>query len=137
VLRERGFQSTKLASTGGFLREGNTTVLIGVEDHKVEDVKAILHATCRERTKVVTAGSPIHALEGVFASQPMEGPVGGSSVFVINAEEFVRLCRRRGGVRRPAVRRGRAPAPRLPARPRPRRPSPPRGSPAPPGWPWA
>lgn len=91
ALRERGFQSTKLASTGGFLREGNTTVLIGVDDHKVEQVKDILHATCRERTKVVTAGSPIHALEGVFASQPMEVPVGGAIVFVINTDEFVRL----------------------------------------------
>ena len=91
VLRERGFQSTKLASTGGFLREGNTTVLIGVDDHKVEDVKAILHATCRERSKVVTAGSPIHALEGDFASHPKEVPVGGAIVFVLNTEEFVRL----------------------------------------------
>lgn|SRR5690625_950174 len=91
ALRERGLQSTKLASTGGFLREGNTTVLIGVEDNQVTVVKDIIHATCRERTKVVTAGSPIHALEGVFASQPMEVPVGGAIVFVINTEEFVRL----------------------------------------------
>ncbi|MER3557036.1 MAG: hypothetical protein C4302_03585, partial [Thermus sp.] len=30
ALLEKGFQSTKLASTGGFLREGNTTLLIGV-----------------------------------------------------------------------------------------------------------
>jgi len=91
ALAEQGFQSTKLASTGGFLREGNTTVLIGVDGHKVPQVKEIIHATCRERNKVVTAGSPIHALEGVFASQPMEVPVGGAIVFVISTEEFVRL----------------------------------------------
>jgi uncharacterized protein YaaQ len=91
ALSERGLQSTKLASTGGFLREGNTTVLIGVEDHKVDTVKEIIHATCRERTKVVTAGSPIHALEGVFASQPMEVPVGGAIVFVLDTVEFERL----------------------------------------------
>lgn len=91
ALGESGFQSTKLASTGGFLREGNTTVLIGVQDHKVPEVKEIIHATCRERTKVVTAGSPIHALEGVFASQPMEVPVGGAIVFVLSTDEFVRL----------------------------------------------
>lgn len=91
ALSEQGYQSTKLASTGGFLREGNTTVLIGIDDHKVPQVKEIIHATCRERNKVVTAGSPIHALEGVFASQPMEVPVGGAIVFVIATEEFVRL----------------------------------------------
>lgn len=91
ALAEKGFQSTKLASTGGFLREGNTTVLIGVEPHKVGVVKEVIHNTCRERNKVVTAGSPIHALEGVFASQPMEVPVGGAIVFVLSTDEFVRL----------------------------------------------
>ncbi len=91
ALSEQGLQSTKLASTGGFLREGNTTVLIGVDDHKVPKVKEIIHNTCRERTKVVTAGSPIHALEGIFASQPMEVPVGGAIVFVLSTDSFERL----------------------------------------------
>ena len=91
VLRERGFQSTKLASTGGFLREGNTTLLIGVGDEDVAVVEEIIHANCRERTKVVTAGSPLHAVEGAFASQPMEVPVGGAIVFVLSTDEFVRL----------------------------------------------
>ncbi len=91
VLRERGFQSTKLASTGGFLREGNTTLLIGVGDEDVAVVEEIIHANCRERTKVVTAGSPLHAVEGAFASQPMEVPVGGAIVFVLNVEAFHRL----------------------------------------------
>jgi uncharacterized protein YaaQ len=91
ALRERGHQSTKLASTGGFLREGNTTLLIGVEDKDVPMVKEIIHANCRERTKVVTAGSPLHAVEGAFASQPMEVPVGGAIVFVLPVDDFSRL----------------------------------------------
>lgn len=91
ALREHGHQSTKLASTGGFLREGNTTLLIGVEDREVASVKDIIHANCRERTKVVTAGSPLHAVEGAFASQPMEVPVGGAIVFVLAVESFDRL----------------------------------------------
>jgi uncharacterized protein YaaQ len=91
TLREKGFASTKLASTGGFLREGNTTLIIGVEDRDVATVQEIVRANCRERTKVVTAGSPLHAVEGAFAAQPMEVPVGGAIVFVLNVEAFHRL----------------------------------------------
>jgi uncharacterized protein YaaQ len=91
ALRERGFQSTKMASTGGFLREGNTTLIIGVEDKDLAVVQEIIHSNCRERTKVVTAGSPLHAVEGAFASQPMEVPVGGAIVFVLAVEAFHRL----------------------------------------------
>ena len=35
-LMEAGFGATKLATTGGFLRAGNTTLLIGVEDERLE-----------------------------------------------------------------------------------------------------
>jgi uncharacterized protein YaaQ len=86
-----GLQSTKLASTGGFLHEGNTTLIIGVEADAVERVKAIIAATCRERTKITSASSPIHAVEGVFASQPMEVPVGGAIVFVLSVDAFERI----------------------------------------------
>ena len=34
ALTEENFQVTKMASTGGFLKSGNTTLLIGVEDNK-------------------------------------------------------------------------------------------------------
>lgn len=91
ALASDGLQSTKLASTGGFLREGNTTLLIGVEDDDVGRVTQRIHDVCRKRSKVVSAGSPIHALEGVFASQPMEVPVGGAIVFVLAVENFVRV----------------------------------------------
>lgn len=90
-LAERGLQSTKLASTGGFLHEGNTTLIIGVADTEVEPVKGIIRDTCRERTRMTPATPPIHALEGVFASQPMEVPVGGAIVFVLAVEAFERL----------------------------------------------
>ena len=35
-LMKEGYQITKLSTTGGFLRAGNVTVLIGVEDDKLE-----------------------------------------------------------------------------------------------------
>lgn len=36
ALVEHGFRVTRLASTGGFLRRGNTTMFVGVEDFSVD-----------------------------------------------------------------------------------------------------
>ncbi len=36
ALIEQGFRVTRLASTGGFLRKGNTTLLVGIEENAVE-----------------------------------------------------------------------------------------------------
>lgn len=91
ALVEKGLRATKLASTGGFLREGNTTLLIGVDAGRVERVKAIIADTCRERTTLSSAATPVHALEGVFAGQPLEVPVGGAIVFVLSVDAFLRL----------------------------------------------
>jgi uncharacterized protein YaaQ len=45
ALVEQGFRVTRLASTGGFLRKGNTTLLVGVEEANVERVIAIVRRT--------------------------------------------------------------------------------------------
>lgn len=42
ALVEQGFRVTRLATTGGFLRRGNTTLLTGVEDSQVEQAQAIV-----------------------------------------------------------------------------------------------
>ena len=41
-----GHRVTRVASTGGFLRRGNVTLLIGVEEQQVEPVIDILRDTC-------------------------------------------------------------------------------------------
>ena len=84
------FSSTKLASTGGFLREGNTTFLIGVEDDKVERVKALIRKTCKERTKLMPTQAYLNGGESLFAA-PMEVSVGGAVVFVLPLDEIIRL----------------------------------------------
>ena len=38
ALTKKHFPITKLATTGGFLKAGNTTFIVGVEDDKVEEV---------------------------------------------------------------------------------------------------
>lgn len=38
------FRVTRVASTGGFFRKGNTTLMIGVEDGKVEDAIEVIRS---------------------------------------------------------------------------------------------
>ena len=38
-LTSEGFHITKISSTGGFLMNGNSTFILGVEEKDVEDVK--------------------------------------------------------------------------------------------------
>lgn len=49
VLTKNNFRTTKLASTGGFLRAGNTTFLCGVEDERVNELLTLINGTCGNR----------------------------------------------------------------------------------------
>lgn len=48
ALTSEGFRITSVASSGGFLRRGQTTAMIGVEDDQVERVLEIVRATCTQ-----------------------------------------------------------------------------------------
>lgn len=48
ALSEKGYRSTKLSSSGGFLKRGNTTLLIGVEDEQVDEVVEIIRVVVAE-----------------------------------------------------------------------------------------
>ena len=85
-----GFRSTRLSSTGGFLRSGNTTLLIGVEDKKVEEVCQIIRDVCQSRTQVVNPVTPMASTLESFTSFPVEVVIGGAIIFVIDVERFER-----------------------------------------------
>ncbi|MBQ6520050.1 MAG: cyclic-di-AMP receptor [Anaerolineaceae bacterium] len=42
ALTERKFRVTKIASTGGFLRKGNATLLVGVDDDKLDEAIGLI-----------------------------------------------------------------------------------------------
>lgn len=88
-LVSKGYRSTKLSSTGGFLRAGNTTLLIGVDGERVEDVLAIIRSVCRTADRPGTSSAPIEQLPGVTA-QPVKMLIGGAVVFVLNAAQWGR-----------------------------------------------
>ena len=45
-LVEKGYRVTRVASTGGFLRHGNVTMMTGIEDESVESVIELLRRIC-------------------------------------------------------------------------------------------
>lgn len=86
-----GFKFTVIGSTGGFLREGNTTMLVGVEDDDVETLKSVFQANCQTREQIVNVPAMELAPQSAFMASPIKVTVGGAVIFVINAEEFCRF----------------------------------------------
>ena len=86
-LVKSGFHVTKLASTGGFLKKGNTTFILGVEDEKVEIVKEIIHRYSKKRTYTTPLDVVSSASLG-GAMTPIEVTVGGATIFVMNIEHY-------------------------------------------------
>ncbi|HZU75399.1 MAG TPA: cyclic-di-AMP receptor [Dehalococcoidia bacterium] len=91
ALVSSGYAATKIGSTGGFLRRGNTTIMSGIDASEVEAVLEIVCAYCQARTAVI----PLQFLpvtgESAPIHDPMEVRVGGAVVFVLNVERFVKV----------------------------------------------
>ena len=51
ALTSDGFRVTSIASTGGFLRRGQTTLLIGLEDDQVDSALDVIRKTCAAPTE--------------------------------------------------------------------------------------
>lgn len=90
ALTEKKYRVTKLSSTGGFLKSGNTTLLIGVEDDKVNEVKELVDNNCKTR-EITTSLLTVTMPGDTFVPYPLEVKVGGATLFVLNVEEFLRV----------------------------------------------
>ncbi len=90
-LMNEGYGVTKLATTGGFLRAGNTTLLVGVDDDKFDGAMAVIEKVCRSRKQVATSPSPVAGTTGVYMPYPIEVMVGGATIFVMNVDQFVKI----------------------------------------------
>lgn len=90
---ESGHSATKLSSSGGLLRNGNTTLLIGVDDADVDPMLDIIRSTCRQRT--IQVPDSMGMLDGSNLSFRMrsgyEVTVGGATVFIVDVEQFIHL----------------------------------------------
>lgn len=70
TLVQEEFRVTRIASTGGFLRRGMTTLMIGVEDDKVEQAIQIVGDSCAPSS---------------------DSAMRNSTLFVLNVEEFIQV----------------------------------------------
>ena len=86
-LKDEGFFVTKLSSSGGFLKVGNTTLLIGVEDILVEKAIKIFEKCCKSRKEITNIEAPYGGIQG-YISSPIEINVGGATIFVVDVEQF-------------------------------------------------
>lgn len=91
ALNENRFRVTKLATTGGFLKEGNTTLMVGVEEEKVSEVIGIVERLCSRREDVVISEAPISESAGIYMQYPVSVKVGGATLFVIDVDQFIRV----------------------------------------------
>jgi uncharacterized protein YaaQ len=92
ALMASGYRATKIGSTGGFLVRGNVTVLVGVEDDKVNGVLEILRQHCHSRREFVSPVVPISDSATARGwAQPVQVEVGGTTVFVLDVERFERI----------------------------------------------
>ena len=90
-LMNDGFGVTKLATTGGFLRAGNTTLLVGVEDDRLKDAMALIEKVCKSRKQIAPSPASMVGMPGTYTPYPIEVVVGGATIFVLDIERFERV----------------------------------------------
>jgi uncharacterized protein YaaQ len=91
ALLEKEYRATRLHSSGGFLKQSNATIILGVDEAAVDDVVEIISANCKSRTQVVNPMPPIMEPGEFFMPYPLEVEVGGATVFVMPVERYERL----------------------------------------------
>ncbi|MBI3750149.1 MAG: cyclic-di-AMP receptor, partial [Chloroflexi bacterium] len=76
ALLQAEHRTTRLQSSGGFLKQSNATIIVGVEDDKVDEVLAIVRENCTSRSQVVNPMPPIMEPGEFFMPYPLEVEVG-------------------------------------------------------------
>lgn len=89
VLSKAGYAATKVASTGGFLMNGNTTFMIGIKDEDVD--KAINLIGQHSKKRVQPAPVDMSYTSTALGAFPAEVTVGGATIFVMNVERYERV----------------------------------------------
>lgn len=90
ALVEHEISVTRISSSGGFLRGGNTTLMIGIEEDRLElALSDIREKSSRRHTITVPASGIPHSVDST--AMPLQVTVGGATVFILNVEDFKRF----------------------------------------------
>ena len=90
-LMNDGFGVTKLATTGGFLRAGNTTLLVGVDDDRFQAAMDVIEKVCKSRKQIAPSPASMVGMTGSYTPYPIEVVVGGATIFVLTVDQFIKL----------------------------------------------
>ncbi|MCM0582637.1 cyclic-di-AMP receptor [Weissella diestrammenae] len=88
VFVKHNIQATRTATSGGFLRSGNTTFMIGIEDERVPEVLELIKETAHARKQFMTPAASLDLSLEATSSMPMEVQIGGATVFIQDVEQF-------------------------------------------------
>lgn len=87
ALIEGGFSVTMMSSTGGFLNRGTTTLLLGVEDDRVDEAIEIIKNNVSKRKEIPHRNLPTEAQE-VITKKKGKVEQGGVVLFVLNVQDI-------------------------------------------------
>ena len=85
---DANIRATKLSSTGGFLKAGNSTFIIGIEDDRAQDALELIKKTCQSRKQYVSTPMSLDISLDGQVPYPVEVEVGGATVFVLPVDGF-------------------------------------------------
>ena len=91
VLIEQNFNYTIIGSTGGFLKQGNATFLIGLEEGRLSFLYELIEQNCQGREETINPVPFEGNLTGIFMQPSMKVNVGGATLFVLDVEQFRRF----------------------------------------------
>ena len=90
VLTDHHFSVTRLATTGGFLKKGTATLLIGIDEEQVDHAINLIRETCGKRQKI-TCDIPapnIGSISAGYVMMPVSVELGGATIFVTDVERY-------------------------------------------------
>ncbi len=82
-LTAAGYRATIISTTGGFLRQGNTTIFVGTDDEKVSHVLLLIRENCHTRAQFVNPLPPVMEPGEMYMPTPVDVQLGGATVFVL------------------------------------------------------
>ena len=91
ALVSSGFRFTRVPTAGGFLREGNTTFIIGVDEEHIGDLLGIVRRNATTRMQIV---SPLQAAQDTGDARlpfPVEVQVGGATMFMFDLDRVEQI----------------------------------------------
>ena len=91
ALTRRGYRATRINTAGGFLKESNATILLGVQNDQVDEVLSVIQSNCQTRTQYVNPLPPVMEPGEFYMPYPVEVQIGGATVFVLEVEHVVPL----------------------------------------------